>query len=154
MTVHFVVHGQPRPAGSKKAYVVGGRAIVVDANPASKPWKQEVTSAALAELFGEMLVEPSLPLFPDGAVFLRMRFTLKRPKTHRRADGTLKTDAPHFHTNRPDALKLARAVEDALSGVVYRDDAQTIPVAWKVYGDVEGVEVWASSVPPIPEVCV
>lgn len=146
--ISFTVYGSPRPAGSKRAFVRGGRAMVVDANPAAKPWKQAVTEAALVELGNPQWTGgdgPSgLPLFPDGAVVLRMRFVLKRPKSHYRANGELKPDAPHFHTSRPDALKLARAVEDALSGVVYRDDAQTLVVAWKVYGEVEGVEVECS----------
>jgi len=145
--VHFHVHGKPEPAGSKKAYVVNGRALVTDANPRAKSWKQEVVRAAL-----EATNVPINPVFHTGAVFLRMRFTLRRPKAHYRADGSLRADAPEFHTLRPDALKLARGTEDALTGIVYRDDSQTVVVSWKVYGEVEGVEVWASPIPPIPAV--
>lgn len=143
--IHFTVYGSPKPAGSKRAFVAGGRAIVVDANPASKPWKQQITETALAQV--EAFDYPK-PRYPDGPVVLRMRFTLRRPKAHYGTGANanvLKRDAPYFHTGKPDALKLARAVEDALSGVVYRDDGQTIVVAWKVYGTTEGVEVWAEA---------
>ena len=40
------------------------------------------------------------------------------------ARGSLLGDAPARPTTKPDLLKLARGVEDAMSGIVYRDDAQ------------------------------
>ena len=37
----------------------------------------------------------------------------------------MKGSAPFYHTTKPDALKLARSTEDALTGIVWADDAQT-----------------------------
>jgi crossover junction endodeoxyribonuclease RusA len=45
---------------------------------------------------------------------------------------------------KPDLDKLLRATLDALTGVVFHDDAQVVKViAEKVYGDVEGVKIEA-----------
>lgn len=140
-TVEFTVYGSPKPAGSKRAFVSGGRARVVDANPKAKPWKQQVTQMAIDSQFNET-EDPGLPVFSDGPVSLSLLFVLKRPKAHYRSNGDLKLDAPHFHTNAPDGLKLARGVEDALSGVAYRDDSQVARLTvLKQYGEPERVEI-------------
>lgn len=141
--IEFTVFGLPQPAGSKRAFVQGNRAIVVDDNAKSRPWKQEVTSTA-KEVVGD-----TIP-FPEGPVVLRMRFTMPRPKGHYGSGknaGVLKDSAPHFHTSRPDALKLGRGTEDALTGILYRDDAQTQVIAWKVYGDIPCVWIRAERPP-------
>jgi Holliday junction resolvase RusA-like endonuclease len=38
----------------------------------------------------------------------------------------LKASAPIAPPVKPDVLKLARAVEDAMSGIIYKDDAQIV----------------------------
>lgn len=133
--IEFTVIGRAEPAGSKKAFVnpKNKRAIVVDANPNAKGWKQEVARVA-AEHTPQAIIEC---LF-DGPVVAEFTFYQPRPKGHfgtGRNAGRLKTSAPEFPTVKPDALKLARAVEDALSGVLYRDDAQIVrEVLEKEYG--------------------
>ena len=52
----------------------------------------------------------------DEPVHLAMIFYLPRGKTVIRAEPT----------TRPDLSKLVRAVEDALTGVIYADDAQVV----------------------------
>ncbi len=52
----------------------------------------------------------------DEAISARFLFLIERPKSHRRADGSIKAGAPLFPVAKPDVLKLARAAEDALSG--------------------------------------
>jgi hypothetical protein len=45
-------------------------------------------------------------------------------------------------TAKPDLLKLGRAVEDAMSGIIYRDDSQIVEEALlKHYGDKPGVDI-------------
>ncbi|KKM18569.1 hypothetical protein LCGC14_1664390 [marine sediment metagenome] len=61
------------------------------------------------------------------AVRLTMCFHRPRPTAHfgtGRNAGKLKASAPKYPKQRPDTLKLARAVEDALTGVIWRDDSQ------------------------------
>ena len=49
----ITVYGDPIPQGSKRAFVVGTRAVVVDSNKAPlKTWRSEIVSAARAALNG------------------------------------------------------------------------------------------------------
>lgn len=138
----FRVHGSPQPAGSKKAFVhpATGHAQVVDANSKARPWKERV-----AQVAGETYSGPLL----DGPLVARFTFFTPRPRGHfgtGRNAGTLKPSAPAFPTTRPDALKLARAVEDALTGVVWRDDALIVEEhLYKRYGNA-GCQVEISAV--------
>lgn len=131
--IAFTVYGKPQPAGSKKAFVRGGRAMIVDDAKGSRPWKTMVAQTAGDLMNGRELL--------DGPLELSLVFVVPRPKGHFGAKG-LRPSAPHYPTVKPDVLKLARAVEDALSGVVYRDDAQIVEeLLAKEYGEPARVEV-------------
>jgi hypothetical protein len=73
-----------------------------------------------------------------GALELRATFVFPRPKSHfgtGRNAGKLKPSAPALVTTRPDLDKLVRAIGDALTGVVFSDDAHLAVVhAEKHYG--------------------
>jgi Holliday junction resolvase RusA-like endonuclease len=122
-TVSFVCVGTPQPAGSKTAFrdPRTDRVIVKDDNPKTKPWKKAVAKSALPAMTGRPLL--------DGPVSILIVFFLDRPKGHygtgRNAE-RVKDFAPARPIVRPDVLKLARAVEDALTGVAYEDDAQIV----------------------------
>lgn len=124
--VSFTVYGVAAPAGSKHGFVnrKTGRVIITDDAKRSRPWKNDVTAAAIDAL-GD--TEGRLPEPLDGPLLLEITFWVSRPKGHygtgRNAD-KVKPGAPWAPTVKPDLLKLARAVEDALTGIVYRDDAQ------------------------------
>jgi hypothetical protein len=65
----------------------------------------------------------------DGPLVVLMEFLIKRPQNQYGSKGGvpyLRPDAPEFHTIAPDALKFARSTEDALTKVVWIDDAQNI----------------------------
>lgn len=77
----------------------------------------------------------------DGPLALVVDFYVPRPKAHIGAKG-VKPSAPHYPTTRPDITKLLRAVEDAMSGIVYRDDAQIVhQQAMKRYGEPARCEI-------------
>lgn len=136
--VHFDVVGHPEPAGSKRAFSRGGRIVVVDDNPKSKRWKAVVASTAR----GAMLRERRRAF--DGPVWIEMVFRRRRPVAHVKANGELSLEGRRheYPATKPDALKLARAVEDAMTGVVYGDDAQIVSeVLRKEWGEEEGVSV-------------
>jgi Holliday junction resolvase RusA-like endonuclease len=118
--MRFTVYGKPQPAGSKRGFVnkKTGKVIITDDAKGSRPWKQEVAGAALAEM-GER------PLY-EGPLRLIVVFWLTRPKSHYRTNGMVKLSAPEYPAVRPDATKLLRAVEDAMTGTVWRDDAQVV----------------------------
>lgn len=122
----FFVAGIPQPQGSKTAFVVKGRAVIVDKNPKLlKPWRAEIARVAKAAWVGDRL---------EGAVKVSAFFIFVRPASVRRA-------LPHV---RPDVDKLARAVLDGITdaGCVWTDDAQVVSLSTtKVYGDEPGVHV-------------
>lgn len=137
MSVSLTVLGRPQPAGSKRAFQNKhtGRVQVVDASKGSRPWKQQVAGEASSQA-PEML---------DGPLRLDVTFVLARPKGHfgsGRNAAEIKPSAPPYPATRPDTTKLLRAVEDALTGIVWRDDAQVVEqAARKVYGAPERCEI-------------
>lgn len=143
MRVQFEVHGKPEPAGSKTAFKrKDGSVGVRDANKNSKPWQAVVADAAL-----EAMVDDAGALrdMMAGPVGLAVVFFQTRPKGHfgtGRNAGVLKSSAPEFPTKAPDATKLLRGLEDALTGVVWVDDAQVVDQAVsKRYADRPGARV-------------
>lgn len=132
-SVSFTVYGEPKPAGSKRHV---GKGIIIDANAKSGPWKKRV-----AQVAGEMMRGSGLPLF-RGAIEASFVFYRRRPKGHFTKAGKLKPSAPVYPLPKPDVLKLARAVEDGLIGVVYNDDSQIVAEHLdKRYGEPERVEI-------------
>lgn len=131
--ISFTVHGKAQPAGSKRGFYKDGRVVVVDASINSRPWKAQVSDAGAQAMNGQSLLE--------GPLMLALEFYIPRPKGHYGVHG-LRRSAPAIPTVRPDLLKLARAVEDALTGIVYRDDAQIArEILDKFYGEPARVEV-------------
>lgn len=126
--VRLTVYGLPQPAGSKVAgRSKAGKLFVRDAAKGSAPWKRQVAQAAGEAMNGTGLM--------DGPLELHARFVLPRPAGHFGKRGLLPS-APTHPTKRPDTTKLVRAVEDALTGVVWRDDAQVVvQTAVKQFGE-------------------
>jgi len=123
--VRFFVRGVPAPGGSKRAFVIKGtnRASITEDCKRSKPWRDSVMTSAVEAMKGS-------PLF-EGPLHLAITFVMPRPKGH---FGSGKNAGKH--STKPDATKLIRSTEDALKGVVWRDDSQVaIQHAWKVYAD-------------------
>ena len=123
MKISFFVPGIPAPGGSKR--FVGhskktGRAILIDAaGERNKNWRSIVGVCGSAEMRKQGI------LYYSHALRVRFDFIMPRPKAHFNSKGDLKPSAPLYHTTKPDALKLARSTEDALTGIVWADDAQT-----------------------------
>lgn len=142
----FTVHGKPATAGSKRAYVytpAGGgkpRAAIAPANDRQKPFMAAV-SAEAAEAMRKAEWE-----LVRGPIKLRVIIELTRPQSHFGSGKnafTVKASAPEFPTSKPDSLKVCRAVEDAMSGIVYKDDSQIVAhEISKVYGAAN--ETWVT----------
>lgn len=152
--VHFRIVGHPEPAGSKRAFPVvrksGVGVAVTDDNPKARGWKNAVAyeaAHAMMRVAGPARgadFDPAPELF-DGPLGLSVVFKLARPKFHMgtgRNAGHVRASAPNWPTVKPDCTKLLRAVEDALTGVVWRDDAQVVEQSVaKQYGEPEGASV-------------
>lgn len=140
----FRVLGEAKTAGSKKAFKHPhtDRIIVTDdAGKKGKQWRQDVKFAGRSAIMDRALL--------TGPLRLEVDFYRVRPAGHfgtGRNAGVLKASAEPYPAKRPDVLKLARAVEDALTGIIWRDDAQIVEESLrKLYGEPAHimVRVWA-----------
>lgn len=109
----FTVTGTAAPQGSKKAFVRGKHAVLVESSDAVKPWRQDVVAAAEQA----MLAVGWIPL--DGPITVAVTFLLRRPPSipKRRL----------FPHTKPDLDKLIRSTLDALTtaGAIV-DDARAV----------------------------
>lgn len=141
----FFVEGRPRTKGNHRVIPRGGSGIVVgghrfyrirdlyiieDDDGEQKAWEKAIIAAADEHL-------PDEPI--EGPVEVEVEFRFVPPE---------KPKHPRFHIVAPDADKLARAIGDALTGKVWKDDRQ---IQWagvrKVYRSVAGVLVKIKSLP-------
>ena len=124
--ITFTVLGIPAPQGSKTSGLTkSGHPFTREANPRTRPWRQAVAAEALASWQNKAM---------EGPVELVAAFFFPRPKSHYRTgkhSHDLRADAPIHHTSKPDLSKLVRAVEDAMTGIIYRDDSQISAMAPK-----------------------
>lgn len=130
------VPGKQQPAGSKRIVTnrSTGRAYVIDANPKSRDWKSTVAQCASDAWNGEPLM--------TGAIHLAIVFCVARPRAHYGAKGLIKLSAPDNPITRPDLTKLVRAIEDALTGVIWRDDSQVVSqTVMKIYDEFFHTEI-------------
>jgi len=124
--IQFVVSGIPVSQGSLRAFVRNGKAVQTHGNRTNLDgWRIAVAQEARTACT-DMLT---------GPVAVYLTFLLPRPAGHTGKRGLLPS-APAFPHRKPDIDRLARACLDALTGVVYLDDAQvTDLVARKRYAD-------------------
>jgi crossover junction endodeoxyribonuclease RusA len=136
--ISFTVLGKPEPQGSVKAFVLPGkdggkpRAILTSDNTKMKPYRQQLGWAAMdarakagyTTLFAEQHV----------AVQVEMKFFFSRPPS-------IKKSRIHIVV-KPDIDKLCRSSIDAMTGILFADDAQVIKMtASKEYGIPERAEI-------------
>jgi crossover junction endodeoxyribonuclease RusA len=126
----FEVAGIAQPKGSARAFVPRSwaqkavaegrapRAVVTSDNPKGKGWEQSIRNAAAIELLRKTNAGNR---FVTEPVTIEVVFYLPRPQ-YLLTKGKAPLAVPH--TKKPDVDKLARACKDALTGVVWTDDAQ------------------------------
>ncbi len=126
MTFRTFVRGVPAAKGNLTAFVVRGRPIVTERKTGGvKEWQ-----AAVNAVLQDRWTGPPL----EGPVRVQLGFCLLKPPSVPK-----KRYCP---TVKPDIDKLARAVLDAMTGIVFRDDAQVVSLlAAKRYHSEGGVEV-------------
>jgi len=122
--IRFGVYWKPAPQGSTKAFIVKGKAVITSTSKNLKAWRDLVMQKAQ---------EHTATRF-EGPVAVTLRFYLERPKSAPKRRRT-------YPDRRPDLDKLVRAVLDAITPVVIKDDSQVVSLtATKDYG-VPGVEI-------------
>jgi crossover junction endodeoxyribonuclease RusA len=138
--VTFTVYGVAQPKGNMRAFLKRGMKfpIVTETNRNVRSWSQlvaEGASGALLRSGGQQLT---------GPVSVSVCFALPRPKKYQ------KRGLDPAHCTAPDIDKLLRAVLDALSQVVFRDDAQVVNVAAaKFYTAVDAAPYARIDIEPI-----
>jgi crossover junction endodeoxyribonuclease RusA len=140
--IEFVVLGVPQVKGNLRRNQRGG---MYDSNPHLAEWRTSLGYEAHRAMQGRHVL--------DEALRLHLRFVFARPGYHYTATGQLSARgrrAPHPATY-PDVDKLARAVLDALTGIVWRDDGRITQLstakAWAGRNEEPRCEV---AVEPIP----
>lgn len=132
--ITFTVYGDAAPGGSKTpGRSKNGKLFVRDSNPRAAAWKQQI-----AEVAGTLMQDRELF---EGPLLLHLTFYRKRAKWHYNKKGVI-PNAPKYPVVKPDLTKLIRPLEDALTGVVYKDDNQIVEqVARKRWADEPRVDV-------------
>jgi Holliday junction resolvase RusA-like endonuclease len=116
--ISFFVPGIPAPQGSKRAFVVGKRAVLVESSKGCKPWRDSVRGAALeANALRAMPFEG----FVGAPLRLRIVFVMPRPRTVPR-------ERCGWPATIPDLDKLLRSTLDGLTGALFRDDGQVVQI--------------------------
>ncbi len=119
------VYGLPVAQGRPRAFrTTKGQIRVYD--PANaRDWKRTVQAQVLLQRPPEPVGEP---------LAVTLAFVLPRPKSLPQRE--------RYPARRPDIENLAKAVLDAMAGIVYRDDAQIVRLSVaKDYGPVPGVAI-------------
>ena len=134
------VPGDPAPQGSLSSFKSHSTGkIVTPQKPSVRTWRDRIAAYVAAERIGQELVHE--------AVCTYIKFFVKRPKSHYGTgsnSGQVRRSAPKVPSGRPDLDKLERALNDALTGILWQDDAQVVTCQkHKRYGN-PGVEfrVW------------
>jgi crossover junction endodeoxyribonuclease RusA len=112
--IHFYVAGMPATQGSKRGFVQQGRVRLVETGGNRLvAWRHAVAAEArLRQVGQEMLL---------GPVDVEAGFLLPRPASAPKRKRTWPVGA-----RSGDLDKLARAILDACTGVLYADDAQVV----------------------------
>jgi len=121
--MQFVIPGRPQQRGSKRAFPIkkkDGRigVAVADMNARSTDWMHWAKLCVMQKYYG-------LPI--DGPIGIRLEFFFARPKSHYRSgkySDCIKDSAPLYHVYKPDLAKLIRCAEDAMTGILWKDDCQ------------------------------
>ena len=144
------VPGNPVTQGSKRLgrnRATGAAILIEDRHAELKNWRAAVSWYAMKY---KTVARPV-----TGPIRLLLTFYLKRPKSHYRTGqfvGMLKDNAPTYCGRKPDWDKIARAVCDALTGIIYVDDGQVAdPHAPKLYANgAPGVHIVAETIEEKP----
>jgi len=138
--LEFFIPGFAKPGGSKRFLGMSrkGHAIIADDCVKGKDWRAVVAYGAREAMKNDLPTEEAL--------CVQMTFHITRPKGHFRSGKNshlLRESAPKFPTPKPDVLKLARSTEDAMTGIVWKDDSATVTLVLKKrYADKPGVSIY------------
>lgn len=123
--MNIFIPWKPLPLQRARGRSVGRRIMFYDSQAKEKQ--------AFADLVKSELRRSVFPVYnADEILCVSLTFTLPCPKSRK----------PGRHGSRPDLSNLIKFVEDALNGVLWKDDAQIAYLqSSKWYSDQEGVRI-------------
>ena len=138
--IEFFVPGIPVGKGRPRA-ARRGAGVVMFTPEKTADYEALVSATAAAALAGAMRIIGTSQLL-DGplAAMLEMQFPV--PASWSKAKRARALAGIEWHTSKPDADNVAKAVLDACNGVVFRDDSQVVTlIATKAFSETPGVRV-------------
>jgi len=146
--VKFTVYATPQPQGSARVFIVKGkwgasdRATITHDNKKLKPYRQELTNTAMVELHNSGIAVPMAGKQVPVSLVIDFYFNKPPSVPKKRREIAVK----------PDLDKLVRSTTDALTGILYVDDAQVVEYSVrKHYGSPERAEISATIVEAVAE---
>ena len=135
----FEIPGSPIGQGRPKFSTINGHAKAYDPEKSRnyKAYVRMLATQAMKETGFERIDGPC-------AVLINAFFEVPKSKSKRFREAALKgTERP---TKKPDADNIVKAIQDALNGLVYKDDAYIVHLACqKFYSDNPRVEVFVTA---------
>jgi Holliday junction resolvase RusA-like endonuclease len=133
--IKFTVYGDPIAQGRPKFTTVSGHAKAYDPKK-SRSYKSIVYGEALK-------VKPAVPFEKPLEVTIKIfRFI---PKSFSQKKRKLAENCVIRPTTKPDVSNVCKSIEDALNGLIWKDDSQIVHlVVQKFYGEVPRVEIEVS----------
>lgn len=127
--IRFTVPGKPIGKGRARATLRGGKARLYT------PGKT-VAYEGLIALAGQAAMADAVPF--AGAVTVNVIAVFEIPASWPKR----RKEAAYWHTSKPDADNIAKALGDGLNGVCWLDDSQVASMRiLKVYGATPGLHV-------------
>ena len=140
--IEFFVPGAPVGKGRPRA-ARRGAGVVMFTPGKTADYEALVAATAAAALAGDALAGDALAhQLLDGPLeaVLEMRFPV--PASWSKAKRARALAGAEWHTSKPDADNVTKAILDACNGVVFRDDAQVVVmIATKAFSEEPGVRV-------------
>jgi Holliday junction resolvase RusA-like endonuclease len=143
MLLEITIPGDPQTQGNLRRSPHGPG--LYDSNKDLPGWRNHAALAGHDAMNGKRPV--------DGPVRVTVQFTLKRPKSHHGKNGDLNAEGRRnpYPTSRAtgDLDKYERAIGDALTGVVWADDARIVQkVSSKAWGPEPRTDILVETATP------
>lgn len=114
--IRFEIPGEPVAQGRPRASSTGGRVRMYD------PQKSRTYKAHVSEIGKEYA--PEKPL--EGPLMVRMIFYRRYLKSFTKQERRDAEDGIKLPISRPDLSNYAKGIEDALNGIIWKDDSQIV----------------------------
>ncbi|WP_079708105.1 RusA family crossover junction endodeoxyribonuclease [Paraliobacillus ryukyuensis] len=131
--IKFTIPGEPvaqgRPRAGKTKY---GKTVLYDPRK-SKNYKQYIKLVASQHVPHKQI---------EGQISMHLKIYRQIPKSMTKKLRKASIDEIHRPTTKPDCSNIAKGIEDALNGMIYKDDSQIVDLhVSKFYSENPRVEV-------------